>query len=350
MASLAGETWAYQRSVSSGSRGRSSRASPRMPGKKRPSGPGPPVGRLVQDQQPDAVDDGDVGGGALVPDDVTVRGHQVEGAHGVHLTGGLPADGRLLRRRRVALHMAAADERVGEQGVQLEVVPDAGEPQEVAGAARPVEGDERFAVQHEEGVGEGLQLRAGGPLHRPEQPQRLTPEADRPPHAGVVQHRDGGHLPLGKGPPADGRVEAGPLHGLRARLAAVRNGKRAATGRGPGVGEHQGLLQGPSQPGQHPRCAALRVRTAFDAGSDEHGDDGTRAGRHLLQHGGEPRPAVQQLRLPGLPEGLLQPDERLAGALGVLRGHRRLEVGDRSPETGFTEYHSGTLSTCVREP
>ena len=38
VSSLAGETWANQRSVSSGSRARSRMTSPRMPGKKRPAG------------------------------------------------------------------------------------------------------------------------------------------------------------------------------------------------------------------------------------------------------------------------------------------------------------------------
>ncbi len=268
--------------------------------------------------------------------------------------------------------MAAAYERVGEQGVQLEVVADAGEPEQIAGGAGPVEDDERFVVQHLERVGEAPQLLAGRLLDGGEQPQQLTPATTRrllvqPGAYGlrvqprpyrlsvqpgayrpVVQEGDRRHLPLAQRPPAHRRLEPGPPDDLLARLPVVRDRERATPGRRPRLAERHGALKCRPQPGQYARGAALGVGAALDAGPDEYGDDRAGAGRNLFQYGGEARATGEQLGLLGPPEGLLQPDERLAGPFRVLGHHRSLEVRDRSPETGLAEYHSVTLSTPLR--
>ncbi|WP_373039304.1 hypothetical protein [Streptomyces sp. NRRL S-448] len=140
--------------------------------------------------------------------------------------------------------MAAADEDVGEQRVQLEVVPDSADPHLEAGPGRPVQHHEGLVVQYRQGVGEALevvplqgrQLTAGG-----EERGRVAAA-----HVGAAaQHGQRGRLPLVDRAPGQRQprgfvhivAEAGQqrvVNGLRVRLRKFFVGR---TGGGPASGE-----------------------------------------------------------------------------------------------------------------
>ncbi len=121
-------TRASRAADSSGARAWSYTSSPVIPGKKRLASQSLRQ-RRVEDHEPDTVHDRDVRRFAFVPDPLAVSADQVEGARGRHHPDLVAAASNGFGRRRIALHEAPADQSIGEERVQLEVVADAGDAQ-----------------------------------------------------------------------------------------------------------------------------------------------------------------------------------------------------------------------------
>ncbi|MFD0328048.1 hypothetical protein ACFQZC_06975 [Streptacidiphilus monticola] len=259
--------------------------------------------------------------------------------------------------------MAAADQGVGEQRVQLEVVSDAADPDPVAGAGRAVEHHQRLVVQYQQRVGEAFQVVDVQCRHRLDRGEQLgaplaETSADR---VAAGEDGEGGHLPLVQVDPGqrqDERVHRVQLGGLGEALDdrvvhLVGRGEVRRGGAPPQVGEAGGVAQGVQRAVEDGLGAGRGVGAALDAGPGHDGQHRTGTGRR------EARDQCRQARagggallIPGLLQRPPQGVERGFDTGSVAGGDALLQLGDqpgkvRGPRVALgapLEDHRGTLS------